>query len=230
MQKIVGYYRVSTKRQGKSGLGLEGQREAVERYSEQNGGKIVAEYVEIETGTNKRKRPQLAEAIGHCNLIGAKLVVAKLDRLARNVAFTSALMESGVDFIACDNPTANKLTIHILAAVAENEAEAISQRTSAALQAAKQRGVKLGSSRPGHWKGREHLRQAGLGKARERSIESRRAASRSKLAFLLPKLREMRADGMSYGKIAERLNAQGFTTARGNQWSAMAAHRAYNLA
>src|SRR5687767_2981985 len=155
MNKIVAYYRVSTKRQGQSGLGLEGQQAAVEAFAKQHGAKIVASYTEVESG-KRADRPALAQAIPHAKLAKATLVVAMLDRLARNVAFLSSLMESGCDFVAVDNPHANKLTIHILAAVAQDEAERISERTKAALKAAKRRGVKLGSARPGHWEGREN--------------------------------------------------------------------------
>ena len=155
--KIIAYYRVSTRRQGESGLGLDGQKSAVETFAKQHAASIIGSYVEVESG-KKSDRPVLAQALGHARLAKATLVVAKLDRLARNVAFLSALMESGVDFKACDNEHANRLTIHILAAVAEAEAKAISERTKTALAAAKRRGVKLGSARPGHWKGREDRR------------------------------------------------------------------------
>ena len=120
--KIIAYYRVSTKRQGESGLGLDAQRSSVETYAKSIGATIVAEFVEVETGTGKADRPKLAQAIARTRAVRGKLVVAKIDRLARNVAFTSALMDSGCDFIACDNPHATRLTIHILAAVAEDEA------------------------------------------------------------------------------------------------------------
>ena len=134
--KIVSYIRVSTKAQGNSGLGLEAQRTTVAAFARERQAKILAEYREVETGKRK-DRPELAKALAHCRRSKAILVVAKLDRLARNVAFTSALMDSGVEFVCCDNPHANRLTIHILAAVAEAEAVAISERTKAALGSGK---------------------------------------------------------------------------------------------
>lgn len=143
---FVSYLRVSTDRQGRSGLGLEAQREAVTTFLNGGNWKLAAEVIEIESG-KKADRPKLAEAIKLCRLYGAKLIIAKLDRLARNVAFVSNLMESGVEFTACDFPQANRLTVHILAAVAEHEAKAISERTKAALAAAKRRGRKLGGFR-----------------------------------------------------------------------------------
>ena len=147
MNKLVAYYRVSTRRQARSGLGLEAQQAAVLAFQARSGVEVLTSFTEVETG-RRSDRPELAKAIAHAKRAGATLVVAKLDRLARNVAFTSALMESGVDFLACDNPHANRLTIHILAAVAEDEARRISERTKAALAAAKRRGVKLGAARP----------------------------------------------------------------------------------
>jgi len=147
MKHLIAYYRVSTKKQQVSGLGLDAQREAVERYAKQNGYQIVGEFQETESGKMHDNRPQLRLAIEQCDLTGAKLVIAKLDRLSRNVAFLANLMETGVGFVACDNPQANELTIHILAAVAQEERRAISQRTKAALAAAKKRGIKLGNPR-----------------------------------------------------------------------------------
>jgi len=141
---IIAYYRVSTRKQGESGLGLEGQKAAVEAYSKQTGARILASYREIESG-KRSDRPELAKALAHSKRSKAVLVVAKLDRLARNVEFMAKLMNSAVDFIALDNPNANRLTIHILAAVAEAEAKATSDRTKAALQAYKARGGKLGA-------------------------------------------------------------------------------------
>lgn len=142
--KFVAYFRVSTDRQGKSGLGLEAQRQAVTDYL--NGGRwaFVGEFTEIESG-KRNDRPQLAAALAACKKLKAKLVIAKLDRLGRNLAFIATLMESGVEFVAVDNPHANKLTVHILAAVAQHEREMISERTKAALAAAKRRGKRLGN-------------------------------------------------------------------------------------
>jgi DNA invertase Pin-like site-specific DNA recombinase len=225
--KVVAYYRVSTKKQGKSGLGLEGQKAAVLDFVGQNSGKLIAEYVEVETGKNK-DRLELQRAIAHAKRSKAKLVVAKLDRLARNVAFTSALMESGIDFLACDNPAANKFTIHILAAVAEHEAEQISQRTKTALAAAKRRGVKLGSARPGHWAGREGKRLAGLEKARQSAAKAHSDAFDAEYSDLFPVVEQLRADGKSYQAIADTLNEQGHTTRRGKLWNRMQVHRLDN--
>jgi DNA invertase Pin-like site-specific DNA recombinase len=142
--KFVAYFRVSTDRQGKSGLGLEAQRKSVLDYL--NGGRweLTAEFTEVESG-KRSDRPELHKALAACKKHKAKLVIAKLDRLSRNLAFIATLMDSGVEFVAVDNPHANKLTIHILAAVAQHEREIISARTSAALQAAKARGKRLGN-------------------------------------------------------------------------------------
>lgn len=217
VKKVVAYYRVSTKQQGKSGLGLEGQQAAVSDYVTRDGGKLLAEYTEVETGKSK-DRPELLKAVAHAKRAKAVLVVAKLDRLARNVAFTSALMESGVDFVACDNPHANKFTIHILAAVAEHEAEQISLRTKAALQAAKRRGVKLGSARPGHWDGRERQRQDGLTKACQAAAKAHSEAFDAEYGDLYPMVKRLRAAGRSLQAIADELNEQGHTTRRGKPW------------
>src|SRR5271163_2291731 len=149
-RSCVAYYRVSTQKQGRSGLGLEAQQSTVRNHIEKTNRKLVAELVEIESGTNP-DRPKLSEALRLCRLTRSKLIVARLDRLARNVAFVSRLMEAGVDFEAVDFPQANRLTVHILAAVAEYEGRLISERIKAALAAAKARGVKLGRCNPdGH--------------------------------------------------------------------------------
>lgn len=229
MADIIAYYRVSTAKQGQSGLGLEGQKAAVEAYAKQAGVRIVASYREVESG-KLADRPELAKALAHAKRSKATLVVAKLDRLARNVAFLSALMQAGVDFIACDNPHANKLTIHILAAVAEDEAERISARTKAALSAAKARGVKLGSARPGHWKGREEARLSGLERAREASSKAITTAAVEAYADLVPSMVAMRAEGLTLAGIADRLTAEGHTTRRGKPWNAVQVGRVLDRA
>jgi DNA invertase Pin-like site-specific DNA recombinase len=220
MSKLIAYYRVSTEKQGQSGLGLESQRATVQDFARATGQTIAASFTEIESG-KRADRPELAKAIAHARRSKATLVIAKLDRLARNVAFVSALMESGVEFVAVDNPNANRLTIHILAAVAEDEARRISERTKAALGAAKARGQLLGSARPGHWDGREDVRNAALVKAREQARIARRAQAMAAVADLLPEIQNRRAAGESLAKIAEALNAAGHRTTRGNDWTPM---------
>jgi DNA invertase Pin-like site-specific DNA recombinase len=145
MTHFVAYYRVSTDRQGASGLGLDAQRQAVGRRLAGKGD-LAAEYTEIESGRRDANRPQLHAALAECRKRRAVLLIARLDRLARNVAFIANLMESAVDFVAVDMPTANRLTIHILAAVAEHERKMT--RTKAALAQAKARGTRLGNPRP----------------------------------------------------------------------------------
>src|SRR5262249_39398146 len=142
--RFIAYFRVSTAAQGRSGLGLEAQAEAVQRHVAGTSGELVGSYREVESGTNTT-RPELGAALAACRSTGATLLVAKLDRLARNVAFVANLMESNVDFVAADCPTANRLTLHILSAMAEYEREQISTRTKAALKAAKTRGLRLGN-------------------------------------------------------------------------------------
>jgi len=219
MSKIIAYYRVSTKQQGASGLGLEAQRAAVEAYAKSAGAGIEAEYTEVESG-KLADRPKLAAALAHARRNRAKLVIAKLDRLARNVAFLSRLMDGGVEFVACDNPHANRLTIHILAAVAKDEARRISERTKAALAAAKARGQLLGSARPGHWNGREHTRLAGAKRAAKVSAAIRHKKAIEAVADLLPEMQRRREAGESLAAIATALNESCQRTQRGNNWTA----------
>lgn len=141
----VAYYRVSTGRQGKSGLGLQAQEQAVSDFLKSKGWHLARSYTEIESGKRK-DRPKLAEAIAEAKRLKGKLIIAKLDRLARNVHFIAGLMETGVDFVAVDMPTADKFMLHVYAAMAEEEGRRISQRTKAALAAAKSRGVELGKN------------------------------------------------------------------------------------
>ena len=206
--KYICYYRVSTARQGRSGLGLEAQKLAVATHLK--GREVISEFVEIESG-RRSDRPQLAAALALCRVHRATLVIAKLDRLARNVAFVSNLMESGVDFEAVDFPQANRLTIHILAAVAENETKMISDRTRAALAAAKERGTVLGGFR-GYTGSPADL-------AKARAVRTAKAKQRS--LDLNPTIQAIREGGCtSLRSIAAALNNRGITAARGGQWSA----------
>lgn len=209
---LIPYFRVSSKKQGRSGLGLKAQQTAYEKYREEVGGTTVMAYPEVETGTDKRHRPILEKAIAHCKLTGATLVIAKLDRLWRSVFFTAMLMESGVEFICCDMPGATNLTIHIHAAVAEDEAKRISERTIAALKEAKKEGVKLGSSRPGHWTGREAQRREGGRQGAKVAAKNRAKIARDVYDFLVPEITEMKHRGMTLKQIAQQLNNDGYTT------------------
>jgi DNA invertase Pin-like site-specific DNA recombinase len=211
---VIGYLRVSTKGQGESGLGIEAQRAAVEGYAKQNGATLIMWYTEVESG-KLADRPELARALAHARRSKATLVVAKLDRLARNVAFLSALMDSTVPFVACDNPHANRLTLHILAAVAEAEALAISQRTKAALAAYKARGGKLGAQLPQCRNLTEEARRKGAERA---GLAVAKNAAEA-YADLLPTLTDLRGRGLSLQGIAEELNKQGHTTRRGRPWN-----------
>jgi DNA invertase Pin-like site-specific DNA recombinase len=230
--KFVAYYRVSTKKQGASGLGLEAQQEAARRHLESVGGKLVAEFTEVESGRGTKKRVKLLAALAHCRAAKATLIVAKLDRLSRNVAFLSALMESDVPFVCCDNPHATPLTLHVLAAVAQQEATATSIRTIDALAAAKRRGVKLGSARRGHWSGsvagssesRVEARLRGAEAGNEESAAARHTLASKHHAAVVGAAAARRALGMSWAEVAASLNAEGFTTRRGNEWNAPRIH------
>jgi DNA invertase Pin-like site-specific DNA recombinase len=203
--KFVAYYRVSTDQQGASGLGLEAQRAAVKTYLDGGPWRLVAQHTEVESG-KRADRPELAKALAACRKHKAKLIIAKLDRLSRNLAFIATLMDSGVEFIAVDNPHANKLTIHILAAVAQHEREAISERTKAALAAAKARGKKLGGPR--------------LATARKASLKARSKAADTFAANVRPIIKEIQASGISSLRgVAKALNARGVRTARGSEWT-----------
>jgi DNA invertase Pin-like site-specific DNA recombinase len=213
MCKVVAYYRVSTEGQGKSGLGLDAQKQAVLSLCEGRGWHVIDSFKEIESG-KRNSRPKLDAALEKCRLTGAKLVVAKLDRLSRNAAFTLQLRDSGVDFICADNPDVNRLTVGILALVAEQEREAISDRTKKALAAAKARGQKLGNPN-----GAAAFRRAGKGNA-----ASRRAAMSNADAFaegLRATINEITAAGpLSMQRIADELNQQHIKTPRNGKWAA----------
>jgi DNA invertase Pin-like site-specific DNA recombinase len=225
--KIISYYRVSTKRQGQSGLGLDAQRAAVEAYAKQSNASIIGSYVEVESG-RKNDRPVLRQAIAHAKLSRSTLCVAKLDRLSRNAGFLLTLQESGLRLVFCDLPGANEMTIGVMALVARQERQAISERTKAALQAAKRRGVLLGSARPGHWEGREDRRDQR--KASQAAAVARHKATREAYSFLMPTIREMRTSGHTFDRIATALNSEGHTTRTGMPWTATAALRVWRMA
>jgi DNA invertase Pin-like site-specific DNA recombinase len=194
-----------TSRQGQSGLGLDAQREAVESYL--NGGRwsLVAEFTEIESG-KRNDRPELEKALAACKKLKARLVIAKLDRLSRNLAFIATLMDSGVEFVAVDNPHANKLMIHILAAAAQHERETISARTSAALRAAKARGKRLGNPK--------------LSEARRSAAVANKEKADHYSANVLPIIHEIQRSGVqSLRGVARALAARGIRTARGGTWT-----------
>lgn len=211
MQKIISYVRVSTKRQGASGLGLDAQELAITNYVASVGGTVIARYMEVESG-RKDDRPELLKAIAHAKRSKAIILIAKWDRLSRDVAFLSKLLKSEVEFRAVDNPNANRLTIHVLAAVAQDEAERASERTKVALRQAKSRGIKLGSNRPGHWDGYEEQRRLGALKGGKASARKRRNDSLEAYSDLVPLIREQRSAGASLREIAGRLNAEGHST------------------
>lgn len=203
LPRFVAYYRVSTDRQGASGLGLEAQAAAVASYVGRIGAELAAEVVEVESG-RRADRPELARALALCRRHRAVLLIARLDRLSRNVAFIANLMESGVDFRAVDMPEASRLTIHILAAVAEHEREAISARTKAALAAAKARGVRLGCPNP-----RPELARMAHVAASGRFAETH-----------WPLIERLRGEGQSYRAIACEMNERNIRTRTGKDWTA----------
>ena len=210
MQKFVTYYRVSTQRQGRSGLGLEAQQAAVAAFLAGRDAHVIGEYREIESG-RKSDRQQLAAAMRMCRMTNSILLIAKLDRLARDAHFLLGLEKSGIEFVAADMPFANRLTIGIMALVAEEEAKAISARTKAALAARKARGLALGNQ--------ASLRPADrAGAARASSAWSKKAGDHA--VMVLPAIREMQVAGLSLRAMARDLTARGFTTVRGGTWTA----------
>ena len=241
MKSYVCYYRVSTKKQtdawrrlrrGESiteeelkrelnenatGLGLDAQKRDARRLVGNLTGAIVGAYTEVETG-KKSARPELRKALAHARMVGATLIVAKLDRLARNVNFISNLMESKVPFICADRPDADRLRLHIEAAFAEEEARRIGARTKAALMILKERGVKLGSARPGHWDGREHLR--GWKQAVAASAANRLVAARAAYEFVLPEIQSLRQAGKTLAEVSVALNERGCKSREGKAFTA----------
>ncbi|MFA5298969.1 MAG: recombinase family protein [Lutibacter sp.] len=215
MKKFVAYYRVSTQKQGDSGLGLAAQQDTVKKFAGDN--EIIAEYTEIESGKND-KRIELQNAIEFANTNNATLVISKLDRLSRNVSFIFQLRDSKVDFVCCDLPDANTMTIGIFALLAQQERELISERTKKALQAKKAKGFILGKP--------ENLTEG----SRERSIEVRKIKAvnneNNRKAFAL--IDSMRKQNVSYNKIADNLNNCGFKTSTGKSFYAMSVKQLYD--
>ena len=206
-QQFIAYYRVSTQRQGASGLGLEAQRSAVMAHLAGSDKTVIEEFLEVETGKGSNaleKRPQLRLALERCRKTGATLLIAKLDRLARNVHFVSGLIETGVDFIAADMPHANKVMIQMHAVMSEWERDQISERTKAALAAAKARGVMLGTTGPANLRPQNEQRQQEAQAFRER---------------LRPVLAGFMAQGLTRRAMAAHLNDLGILTPKGGAWS-----------
>lgn len=210
MTKAVAYLRVSTDKQGKSGLGLEAQREAVARYVAANGVDLIGEHIEVETGKGANalsKRPELVAALATAKREKAGLIIAKLDRLARNVHFISGLMETGVEFAVADMPNADRFQLHLFAALAEKEAEVISQRTKAALAAAKDRGTELGK----HGKVLAARNQA---------------EAMDRLEPIAADLLALKAEGLSVRKMVEALNTRSIPSPAGGRWHPASLHKA----
>ena len=207
---FVAYLRVSTQRQGYSGLGLEAQREIIQNYLGDT--KPIFEFTEVESGRKTDKgRPKLKEALSLCRTYGAKLIVAKLDRLARNVSFLSALLESDVEIVFCDFPQANKMVLHILASISQYEAELISTRTKQALAAKKARGCKLGNP--------EHLmnkHKEAIAKSNETNRKKAEENPNNKRAIAM--LRILVEQGKTLSEMTNILNNEGFVTSQGHEF------------
>jgi DNA invertase Pin-like site-specific DNA recombinase len=209
--RFIAYERVSTARQGQSGLGLEAQRRTIDAFAVSRSAEVLARFTEVESGRNP-DRPELGRAIRLARLTGATLIIAKLDRLSRNAAFLLTLPASGVKFVACDMPEANDLTVGIMALVAQQEREAISRRTKEALAVAKTRGVKLGNPN-----GAASLRRAGKGGAALRAAVSANADQHAR--DLAPVIADIEAGGhTSLRAIAAELNGRGMITRRAGRW------------
>lgn len=218
MKTYIAYYRVSRKTQGISGLGLSAQKTSVTKYVTAQEGIILKEFTEVETGTNKRDRVEIHKAIQLAKKENAVLVIAKLDRLARNVSFVSSLMDAGIEFVAVDMPTANQFTIHIFAALAEQEAKLISLRTRQALAELKKKGKRLGSPQnltaEARSKGVSIIKENAMTNDRNRQAYSIICSSKDK--------------GMTYRQIAEHLNGLNFKTRYGKEFLPATVHQLYN--
>jgi DNA invertase Pin-like site-specific DNA recombinase len=214
--KYIAYYRVSTAKQGKSGLGIEAQQQLVRNFVAANGGEVVAEYTEVESG-KKDDRPKLIEAMQHADLVHGKLLVGRLDRLSRDLHFITSLQKSQVDFVIADMPNCDSFTIHIYGALGQKEREQISARTKAALAEAKARGVKLGTN---------NLDVAHAAEYSKQGVAAIKAGADRYAAKVLPRIQALQAQGLSLRGVAEALNQQGVTTPRGKKWTATAVRNA----
>lgn len=209
--KFVAYYRVSTDKQGKSGLGLEAQKRMVANFVASSGGELKEEFEETESGKND-DRPELQAAIRYADLIGAKLVVGKLDRLSRDLLFLLQLQKSKVDFVVADLPGCDSFTVSIYGALAQRERELISSRTKEALAAAKARGVKLG---------KDNLTDEAKEKGRTMGRDAQKAKADKFAAKVLPMILKLQEEGKSLRGIADKMNKDGIQTARGGNWTAV---------
>lgn len=218
MKKYIAYYRVSKKVQGISGLGLSAQKTSVEKYVAGQDGIILKEFTEVETGTNKKERVEIHKAIQQAKNENAVLIIAKLDRLARNVNFVSSLMDAGIEFVAVDMPTANHFTIHIFSALAEQEAKLISSRTKLALAELKKKNVVLGNPKnltsEARAKGTKAIKENAMNNDRNRQAQS-----------IISNCKEK---GMSFREIANYLNELNFKTRYGNQFLPASVHQLYS--
>lgn len=210
--KFVAYYRVSTQKQGKSGLGLEAQRKMVADFVTMNNAELVAEYTEVESG-KKDDRPELVAAIRHADLIGGRLLVGKLDRLSRDLHFILSLQKSKVEFAVCDLPGCDSFTINIYGALAQRERELIASRTKAGLAAAKARGVKLGTN---------NLKPELVREASAKGVATIRQTATDFAGKVRPVIEAMQGQGKSLRSIATELESLGVKTARGGKWTATA--------
>lgn len=210
--RYIAYARVSTEQQGRSGLGLEAQQAAIDAYIRNHGGSLVDTLSEIESGAHN-DRPKLAEALRRCKSQGCTLLIARLDRLSRNALFLLQLQESGLDFVCCDMPGANKLTVGIMALLAQQERDMIKSRTKDALAAAKARGVKLG-----HWSHKVVRDTLAGHRGSAKGADAVRVKADIFAADRADRVRELRAEGLSFAKVADRLNEEGYLTARRGRW------------
>ena len=215
--KFVAYYRVSTTKQGKSGLGLAAQEQATESYLGKVEGELIGTFTDIESGS-KDNRPELQKALRECRLTGAILLIAKLDRLSRNRRFLMELSDSSTDFVCCDMPEANNFTVGLLACLADYERQLISERTKAALQAAKSRGVKLGNPNL-------HLIRNSDTKAAIKSRADIAQKRNTELRQLISEIQANESGQLSLRQISDYLNRAGYRSARGGKFHANSIRR-----